>query len=143
MQANIGFYECAEIGFEYRGIVLVKNAAWAGVLAKVEEMDSFPHRNWVEQTGWTNDLFALPDGSVPGAKNAVALFEPASYVSSKGTIDDWLTHTAEPLIGQKLLSFLLMTALAAPILRLTNRAGIFGFEIVGKWRNSRIVGSLS
>ena len=127
-------YEAAEIKkrLAYRGIVLVKKAEWAGVLAKVEDLESFPRRNWVEQTGWTNDLFALPDGTVPGAKDAVALFEPASYVGSEGTMDDWLTHVAEPLIGQKLLSFLLMTALAPPILRLTDREGNFGFEIVGK-----------
>ncbi len=127
-------YEVSEIKkrLAHQNIIVVKKAEWAEVIAQVEELRSFPRLDLVERTGWTINHFALPDGTVPGFKRAKALFEPASYVGSKGSMNDWLTNVAEPLVGQHFMSFLLMTAFAPTILQLTDRVNNFGFELVGK-----------
>lgn len=94
-------YEVPEIKkrLAHQNIIVVKKSEWDQFKAQVEELDpgserDFPRLDLVERTGWTNNHFALPDGTVPGFKQAVALFEPASYVGSKGSMNDWLTHVS-------------------------------------------------
>lgn len=126
----------AEEALASRNIVLLGNE-WATCKAKALKVRDFPPRPLIEHPGWGVGCFALPDGSVIAARDRskgkhVVLFTPTKgRCRAKSTIDHWLQHVAAPLSGQQLAKFIVMVMFSAPLLRLVNRAGNFGFELVG------------
>ena len=118
-----------------QGVVLI-GSDWGTVVNQVQALQSFPPRRLIEQPGWTGNHFTMADGSVIGPgkrRKPKALFAGDGFFSStKGTLGSWRDGVAAPLVGQNLLSFLLMAGFASPLLTLTQRQSNFGFELVGK-----------
>ena len=118
-----------------QGVILI-GSDWGAVINQVQALQSFPLRDLIERPGWTGSYFTMADCSVigPGRRRKPrALFAGHGFFcSTQGTLETWKAGVAAPLIGQNLLSFLLMAAFAAPLLALTQRQGNFGFELVGK-----------
>ncbi|WP_196221707.1 DUF927 domain-containing protein [Sphingobium sp. CAP-1] len=95
----------------------------------------FKPANIAEQSGWTNPIFALPNGIVvaPNKRRGHCAFQPElERCESSGTLDEWLKRVAEPLAGHMLGAFLLMAMFLPPLLKLTHRMGNFGFELIGR-----------
>lgn len=118
-----------------RNIVLL-GKEWSDLARKALRVSEFPVRPLVEQPGWGNTSFALPNGTVIGPSSRkskpVVLFTPVrGRCRARGTIDDWLRDVAEPLSDQLLAMFVVMTMFAAPLLRIVNRSSNFGFELSG------------
>jgi hypothetical protein len=117
------------------GIIIVGAKSWRDFIAKVEGVRSFPPRNLLEQSGWTGPCFALQDGRAFASRGskAVSVFpRDLRKCESADTLDGWRERVAEPLEGQMLAMFMLMSMFVAPLLKLTNRAGNFGFELIGR-----------
>lgn len=118
------------------GIVVIGTKSWNAFINQVEGVRKFPRLALVEQPGWNDDkFFALQSGQVfvPAGAEGICVFEPdPDKCARSGTLESWLQRVALPLNGQTLAMFMLMTMFVAPILRLTNRAGNFGFELVGE-----------
>jgi len=117
-----------------QGVVAI-GSDWKSIRDQAAQLKNFPPKPLIQQPGWSGDHFAMPDGTVfspKGASKAIVLFqrEPLKCASS-GTPKGWRDGVAKPLIGQHLASFMLMTALAPPLLSLTSRVGNFGYELVG------------
>lgn len=115
------------------GIVLMRGA-YAKFEQQVDEITRFPSKALIEQPGWSGPCFALPTGEIftPPGIRAVAVFEPDDGSCARaGTLSDWLREVADPLAGQDLAVFMLMATFLPPLLKLTNRTGNFGFELVG------------
>ncbi len=118
-----------------QGIVVVAASDWRKLMEKVGAVRDFPPGPIIEKIGWNEANFALPDGSVLPASESnapIAIELSARKCAKAGKFKKWYRYVALPLQGQHLATFLLMSAFAAPLLRLTNRVGNFGFEIVGK-----------
>lgn len=101
----------------------------------VSFIDEFPIANFIENIGWNEGCFALPDGTV---------FEPTDgeYVSctiefkphkcqTKGTLKGWKKQVAQKLEKQQLPIFSLCFAFMPPLLAMVDRDLNIGFEIVG------------
>jgi hypothetical protein len=106
------------------------------LIQKVDEERPFKKAALLEQTGWTQGYFALPNGAIhspPGHNEGKAIYAVApERCASAGTGANWRDNVAGLVVDQTLPAFLIMAALASPLLRLTNRVDNFGFEIVGK-----------
>lgn len=104
-------------------------------LNSVRELSHFPPRDLIENVGWNGCHFALPDGTVFSPEINPAgevLFDRISNrCAERGTLGGWKRRVAEPLVDQRIGTFVLCAAFAAPILKLKNRVGNFGFELVG------------
>lgn len=126
----------AEEALAARNIVLLGNE-WTTCKSKALKVTEFPPRPLIEHPGWDANYFALADGTVisPPAvspQKPVVLFSPVlGRGRTKGTTEEWLRAVAVPLAGQQLAKFIIMAMFAAPLLRIVNRAGNFGFELAG------------
>lgn len=117
------------------GILILGTKNWNAFIKQVEDLRKFPRMALVEHPGWNGGCFALQSGQVFAPENAegVCVFEPdPGKCASSGTLEGWLQRVAVLLNGQSLAMFMLMLMFIAPLLRLTNRAGNFGFELVGE-----------
>ena len=115
-------------------IIILGSAAWSNLMSEVAAVTEFPPRQLLEQPGWTGTCFALPSGQIfaPPRTRPICLFEPNQQKCARaGTLDGWRREVAEPVAEQMLAVFMLMTPYVAPLLRLTNRTGNFGFELIG------------
>lgn len=99
------------------------------------ELTDFPADNLIGNVGWNGQQFALPDGTVFSPESSAAgevLFDRIrNRCAERGTLGRWKRGVAKPLVDQRIGTFVLCAAFAAPILKLTNRSGNFGFELVG------------
>lgn len=118
-----------------RGIMIMGSRNWAKFLDKVGNIREFPDAAVIESVGWNGDAFALPDCSVitkDGTDPTYLAIEPQrGKCAESGSFAGWRSKVAEPLAGLHLATFLLMSAFMPPLLRLTERVGNVGFEIVG------------
>jgi hypothetical protein len=118
-------------------IILIGNewSEFVGIVRKtVNDGLRFVAANIAEQSGWTNPLFALPNGLViaPNKRRGHCAFQPETErCQSSGTLDQWLKLVAEPLAEHMLGAFMLMAMFLPPLLKLTHRVGNLGFELVG------------
>ncbi|MDY6949246.1 MAG: DUF927 domain-containing protein, partial [Pseudomonadota bacterium] len=103
---------------------------------QVDDLKSFTRAPLLEHPGWTDGYFALPCGTVmspPDRSKGRAIFARLPEKCAKGGDGPaWRDEVAGLVANQPLPAFLLMAAFAAPLLRLTNRADNFGFEVVGE-----------
>ncbi|WP_118856096.1 DUF927 domain-containing protein [Sphingomonas mesophila] len=116
------------------GIIILGASNWNEFMAQVAAVSEFPNRSLVEQSGWSGKCFALQSGQVfaPDGARGICVFDPNPLKCvQSGTLQGWLERVVAPLMGQRLALFMLMVMFVAPILKLTNRAGNFGFELVG------------
>lgn len=119
-----------------KNIILLKRD-FSILVEKVEDLAQFPPRPLIEKPGWSGRFFALPNGKVFGPRGTIGdpptvLFAPVlGKCRARGTLEEWLEHVAMPLIGQRLATFVVMAMFASPLLRFTDRASNFGFELAG------------
>lgn len=119
--------------------VYLPRAEFAELEGLVAELSSYPPKNLIEQSGWTTNCFALPNGRIfaSAGSRTVRLFEPdPRRCATSGTLAEWLAVVGE-LRGQHLAVFMLMAAFAAPLLELTHRSGNIGFELCGRAGNGK------
>lgn len=107
------------------------------LIKKVDEDHPVRDAALVEKTGWTQGYFGLPCGTIHSpaeARKGRAIYAAAApeRCVSAGSGAEWRDSVAALVAAQTLPAFLIMAALASPLLRLTNRVDNFGFEIVGK-----------
>lgn len=114
--------------------VVLLNSDWARCLVLVDDISKFPPRPIIVTPGWAGDDFALPDGTVfspPGSRKPIVLFSRLTMkCHQKGSLKGW-NKGLEVLVDQALITFLLMAAFAAPLLRIVNRMGNIGLELAG------------
>ncbi len=118
----------------FAGIMILGTSEWNKFMLQVRCITDFPPRLLVEQPGWNDKCFALQSGQVFAPRNTrgVCVFEPNAHKClQSGTLEGWRKRVLAPLTGQDLALFMIMIMFVAPILKLTNRAGNFGFELVG------------
>jgi len=110
----------------------------ADAIDKARGVSAFPPEPLIEHSGWVDRHFALPSGRVisPPSDQSdsvpVVLFDvdPVKCASS-GTLEDWLGGVERLAVGQAIITFVLMVAFAAPILRLSRVRENVGFELAG------------
>ncbi|MEB0011273.1 DUF927 domain-containing protein [Glaciimonas sp. Gout2] len=78
----------------------------------------------VQQTGWFNNVFVMPDRTI-GDSNEIVLYQsdnktPCQYVQS-GTLDEWRDNVGRLCIGNSRLLFAVSAAFAGMILRLAEQ----------------------
>jgi hypothetical protein len=116
------------------GIVIIGTPNWNAFMKQVEQVRAFPPSALAEHPGWNGDCFALQSGQVfaPEGTRAECVFEPnLAKCARSGTMDGWFERVIAPLVGQNLAMFMIMIMFVPPLLKLTDRAGNFGFELVG------------
>lgn len=117
------------------GVIIVGSARVKKLMDEVAGIEQFYEAELVEHIGWNGKHFALPDGTVfspEGCSSDEVLFEISNNkCSAKGDAETWLQDVAAKLANQSIPIFGLCLTFAAAILRLTNRVGNFGFELVG------------
>lgn len=118
--------------------IILIGSEWTEFVAMVRDTVNeglrFKLANIAEQSGWTNPIFALPNGVVlaPDKRRGRCTFQlELDRCRSSGTLDQWLKRVAEPLAEHMLGAFLLMAMFLPPLLKLTHRMGNFGFELIG------------
>lgn len=118
-----------------KNVIVIGTSHIKELLDRVAQLVHFPAAELVENIGWNGHSFALPDGTVFSPQNSPAgevLFDHIqNRCAEKGTLRQWKRCVAKPLTGQRIATFVLCAAFAAPILKLTNLVGNFGFELVG------------
>lgn len=117
------------------GVIITSASDWRAIIEGIEKIRSFPKLPLIEEPGWTREYFCNANGKVfspKGARRGKALFESAHPIAtSKGTLKDWRQQVALPLTGQTILMFVVMAALAAPLLRFSRETHNAGFEFSG------------
>lgn len=117
------------------GVIIVGAARVKKLMDEVAGIEEFYEAELIEHIGWNGKHFALPDGTVfspEGCSSDEVLFEISSNkCSAKGDAESWQRDVAAKLANQSIPIFGLCLTFAAAILRLTNRVGNFGFELVG------------
>ena len=115
------------------GIPLLSNE-WAQCRNLVADLEAYPVKPLIDRPGWNGPHFAMLDGSVfspPKCGRAVVLFPTNQQkCASAGSLKDWRRITAD-LKGQHLVTFVLMTAFAGPLLALSHQISNPGFELAG------------
>lgn len=118
-----------------QNIVIIGASRLKALIDRVAEISDFPTHPLIESVGWNGCHFALPDGTVFSPNDRVSgevIFDRVhNRCAERGTLRNWKRSVAKPLAHQNIATFVLSLAFAAPILRLTNRVGNFGFELVG------------
>lgn len=115
--------------------ILLFGTDWRKFIEKVRNLREFPEAAVIESVGWNGADFVLPDGEVISGGGQGRSYRAIAFHKAKcsqaGTFSGWKTEVASTLQGQELAIFFLMTAFMPPLLRLTDRAGNVGFELVG------------
>lgn len=118
-----------------QNVVIIGASRLKALIDRVAALSVFPTHQLIENIGWNGCHFALPDGTVFSPENSVpgeVIFDRLyNRCAKRGTLRKWKRRVATPLAGQNIATFVLSLAFAAPILKLTNRVGNFGFELVG------------
>ena len=124
----------ASAALRTNGLVVV--GSMTEIREAVEKLKRFPRLPIVSKPGWSRYGFVLADGRVlgpDGQPEPLKAFAPASgLLDQGGTLDGWRERVAAPLADHLLASFFMMMMFAAALLRLTNRADNFGFELSGE-----------
>jgi len=116
-----------------QGLVIVSKIGDVG--AAVAKLTSFPRAPIVTKPGWSRFGFAQSNGRVivpDGQPEPLKAFSPASgLLDASGTLESWIQQVATPISEHLLASFFMMVMFSASLLRFTNRADNFGFELSG------------
>jgi hypothetical protein len=116
-----------------QGLVIVTKIGDVG--AAVAKLTSFPRAPIVIKSGWSRFGFAQSNGRVvvpDGQPEPLKAFSPASgLLDASGTLEGWIEQVATPIGDHLLASFFMMVMFTASLLRFTNRADNFGFELSG------------
>ena len=114
--------------------IVLLNHDWKRCRDVVEALADFQPKPILLRSGWSGCHFALPDGRVfspTDGEAPVVLFDLHPFKClRKGSAATWY-EGSDILEDQFLLTFLVMTAFAAPLLSLTDRIGNIGFELAG------------
>jgi len=116
-----------------QGLVIVSGIGDVG--AAVAKLTRFPRAPIVTKSGWSQFGFAQSNGRVivpEGQPEPLKAFSPASgLLDASGTLEGWIEQVATPIGNHLLASFFMMVMFTASLLRFTNRADNFGFELSG------------
>lgn len=119
-----------------KGCILVRKADKNSVIEQVEGLEHFPPRLIFSRPGWLGGQFVNASGRVfrpRGTKSGAVGFTPnPAKCARSGTFRGWLMDTATPLAGHPIPCFMVMAALAAPMLELSGRSENIGFELAGE-----------
>lgn len=119
-----------------KGCIFVRKADKVSLIEQVEDLEHFPPRLIFSRPGWLGGQFANASGRVfkPAGELAGAIgFTPDPIkCSRKGSLKHWREQVALPLAGHPIPCFIVMAALAAPMLELSGRSENIGFELAGK-----------
>lgn len=118
-----------------QGVTVTSAAKASHLFEEIDEIRTYKPDVLIDHSGWNGGHFALPDGTVfsPDGESAVVVFDvERNKCAATGTLTDWKEGVACPLTGQVIPMFCVMLALMPPLLRLSERAWNFGFELVGR-----------
>lgn len=118
-----------------QNVFIIGTSRMRALVDYVAKVAHFPAAELIDNVGWNGHHFALPDGTVfspEGSAPGDVLFDRIhNRCTERGSLGQWKRNVAKPLANQRIGIFVLCAAFAAPILKLTNRVGNFGFELVG------------
>lgn len=116
-----------------QGLVIVSKIG--DVSAAVAKLTRFPSAPIVTKSGWSRFGFAQSNGRIivpNGQPEPLKAFSPTSgLLDASGTLEGWIQQVATPIGEHVLASFFMMVMFSASLLRFTNRADNFGFELSG------------
>lgn len=118
------------------GMAVIRKSEIDSLTRRIASANGGPAQPVIGAVGWNGQHFALPSGRVVSPRKGTApettIVAKRSRGEPSGTLDDWLTGVAEPLVGQSIPMFAICLAFMPAILRLSARAENGGFELVGK-----------
>ena len=118
-----------------QGVLVIQDRDWSAVIEAVDQISKFKQRPLIEKTGYTGLYFAFRDGTVVGPSNApaaIAIFPKMDAASCKlGTLDEWKTKIAIPIVGQHLLMVAVLAGFASALVPFSGEKQNFGLELSG------------